>query len=305
MTINQLEYFYAVAKSASYTKTAQQLYVSQPALSKSIAALEKELQVRLLERNTKKVALTVEGEVFAKTCEEMLRAYRSGLSRIKALSEDISGTIVWGVPSDCYDCVAMEFMDMIKEAYPGIRIELKCYPYNGLLRALDDGKVDFIFTPDWPRSENLCAVELDVKQNYVVLSKKDVLSKQPRISFRDLKDRAFVAMSYMVSGKEHDIIMELGRTCCFSPNMAYEAKTVAEVLMLVTNEMGVSVLSEKYRGISPEGVCWIPLEEECVTVERLIWRESENCCIQAIAKLAEQYARKKMDSKGQEQTTVT
>lgn len=57
MTVDQLQYFLAISQCKSFTMAANHLYISQPALSKSIAALEKELQVQLLTRNTKSVVL--------------------------------------------------------------------------------------------------------------------------------------------------------------------------------------------------------------------------------------------------------
>lgn len=61
MTIAQMSHFYALCQSGSYTQAAKQLYITQPALSKSIAALESELNLRLVERSTRTVALTAAG----------------------------------------------------------------------------------------------------------------------------------------------------------------------------------------------------------------------------------------------------
>ena len=65
MTIKQLEYFMAVARTLSFTEAAGELYISQPALSRSIATLESELGVPLLTRNHHSVALTAAGTLLA------------------------------------------------------------------------------------------------------------------------------------------------------------------------------------------------------------------------------------------------
>ena len=59
MTIDQLEHFYALSQCKNYTLAANQLYISQPALSKSIQALEKELHLDLVHRNTRTVTRCV------------------------------------------------------------------------------------------------------------------------------------------------------------------------------------------------------------------------------------------------------
>lgn len=91
MTIAQMSHFYALCQSGSYTQAAKQLYITQPALSKSIAALESELNLRLVERSTRTVALTAAGEEFARACEEMLEVYRKGVNNARTAAGDISG----------------------------------------------------------------------------------------------------------------------------------------------------------------------------------------------------------------------
>ena len=65
MTIKQLEYFMAVARSLSFTEAAAEMFISQPALSRSIASLATELGVPLLTRNHHSVALTPAGQLLA------------------------------------------------------------------------------------------------------------------------------------------------------------------------------------------------------------------------------------------------
>ena len=96
MTIAQMSHFYALCQSGSYTQAAKQLYITQPALSKSIAALESELNLRLVERSTRTVALTAAGEEFARACEEMLEVYRKGVNNARTAAGDISGLVRFG-----------------------------------------------------------------------------------------------------------------------------------------------------------------------------------------------------------------
>ena len=98
MTIAQMSHFYALCQSGSYTQAAKQLYITQPALSKSIAALESELNLRLVERSTRTVALTAAGEEFARACEEMLEVYRKGVNNARTAAGDISGLVRFGLP---------------------------------------------------------------------------------------------------------------------------------------------------------------------------------------------------------------
>ena len=143
MTIAQMSHFYALCQSGSYTQAAKQLYITQPALSKSIAALESELNLRLVERSTRTVALTAAGEEFARACEEMLEVYRKGVNNARTAAGDISGLVRFGLRRH------------IEEEYPNLRLELRFYSENGLLRALDDHMADFVLAFGRPRANNV------------------------------------------------------------------------------------------------------------------------------------------------------
>ena len=80
MTIKQLDYFMEVARSLNYSEAAKRLYISQPALSRSIASLEEEMGVRLFFRNKHNVTLTPAGLVLA--------------SKIPRLGADLSRIVV-------------------------------------------------------------------------------------------------------------------------------------------------------------------------------------------------------------------
>ena len=150
MTIAQMSHFYALCQSGSYTQAAKQLYITQPALSKSIAALESELNLRLVERSTRTVALTAAGEEFARACEEMLEVYRKGVNNARTAAGDISGLVRFGLPRDRVCDTFAGLRRHIEEEYPNLRLELRFYSENGLLRALDDHMADFPQPGFWP-----------------------------------------------------------------------------------------------------------------------------------------------------------
>lgn len=286
MTVDQLEHFYALSQCKNYTQAANQLYISQPALSKSIQSLEKELHLDLVHRNTRSVTLTAEGIAFADTCRDLLRTLRYGINQAKSASGAMNGRVVFGLPSDYYDAAAIKLISNLNEKQPGIRVDLKFFPSNGLLRALDNDVVDFIFSFDWPRSEKLSHVQIAVSDNCAVLPKNHNLADREWISFSELKNEDLLAISYMVSGKEHDLIIELAREAGFSPHLVYEANSFPELLMMVASRRGVTLLSDEHRVMQSDEVVFVPLRDAPRKKENLIWKESDNPCILAVAELA-------------------
>ncbi len=93
MNINDLRTFMAVAETASFSQAADQLFVTQPAVSKRIQALEQDLAVQLFDRVGKRVLLTQAGNVLVPQAQQMLAMLADTEKQLRNLSRDISGTL--------------------------------------------------------------------------------------------------------------------------------------------------------------------------------------------------------------------
>ena len=96
MEWQQLEYFQMLAKIQHMTKAAEQLSISQPALSRSIARLEDELGVPLFERQGRSIRLNRYGELFVKRVHNIMREYQAGLQEIQQIVDPNHGEVSLG-----------------------------------------------------------------------------------------------------------------------------------------------------------------------------------------------------------------
>jgi len=121
MQIKQLEYFVMVCESKSMNEAAEKLYITQPTLSASIASLEKELGIRLLQRTNKGVLLTEEGKEFLSDCHAIIEITSTWQGRYKknAKTLKIKATPIIG------NTVIAEAIVKIKNKYPDILFELE------------------------------------------------------------------------------------------------------------------------------------------------------------------------------------
>lgn len=140
-------YFVAVAKSGSFTKSAQSLYVSQPTLSKQIARLEEALGIPLLERTTRDVKLTPQGRVLYRTLVANMEAWDKALSTARMLERNLEKTLNVGLlygwrlnrlPTDGFS--------RFQERYPFVELNVAKHTYNELSANLKNGRLDIIFT---------------------------------------------------------------------------------------------------------------------------------------------------------------
>lgn len=92
MELSQLSIFAAVARHKSFSEAARRLYISHSSASRAVSALEKELGVRLVERNNHVTSLTGAGEALLEEAEKLLAAAEEAAERVKAAAEDAEQT---------------------------------------------------------------------------------------------------------------------------------------------------------------------------------------------------------------------
>jgi DNA-binding transcriptional LysR family regulator len=162
MTDLQIDYFMAVARASSFVKASERLYVSQPAISRQVSALEAELGVLLFNRSRSASKLTAAGELFYK----FFLDYKNGLSATKyhaqVVNEKIMGAFRlgylegWALP-DFFP----ELLDAFKKDYPAIRISLYAWNLRELVEELQDGNLDLVIFPNLLES---FSVNFDTRQ---------------------------------------------------------------------------------------------------------------------------------------------
>jgi LysR family transcriptional regulator of gallate degradation len=184
----------AIAEHGSYTHAATALGVSQPALSNSIAALEKALGVRVLDRTRSGATLTDFGRLLAGHAE----ALRSALSRASgdvALKKDgMEGSLVVGVsPVACVDIVP-DAVALLKGATPNVSVRIHELPDDQLLAQLRTGEIDLMVSPtgfiaDLPEIER----EVLLRDTFVVIMRpQNPLAKRKTLSLRELRHAQWV-----------------------------------------------------------------------------------------------------------------
>lgn len=99
-----------VSSSLNFTQTASQQYITQPALSRSISSLEKELGIKLVNRTTHTVSLTPAGRVFAEECRKIISTYQDGVQNALTASQSIVGRVRLGVPIDSFEPLAVKLV---------------------------------------------------------------------------------------------------------------------------------------------------------------------------------------------------
>ena len=142
MELRLLRYFLTVAKEQSFTKAAEQLHITQPTLSRQMAALEDELGITLFLRNGKRISLTDEGILLKRRALEILHLEEKTLEELKGKEDVVEGTITIG----CGEFAAVETLARIcktyKEKYPLVQIALHTATADTVYEMMKKGLVD-------------------------------------------------------------------------------------------------------------------------------------------------------------------
>lgn len=138
--------FYTVAKRGSLTKAAEELYISQPAVSQSIRQLENQLGVSLFNRTHRGMELSEQGGkvIFAKV-EQALKLFTDAENKIQQLSSSATGTIRIMATTNVFEYVLTEKLAAFRAKYPEVKIELITALSSSVNVALKENKCDVAF----------------------------------------------------------------------------------------------------------------------------------------------------------------
>lgn len=171
MQLRQLQYFVAVAEQLNFHKAAEELYVTQPLLSKQIAELEHEIGYPLFIRNTRSVRLTPAGEELLKEAENLIHQSSMVIKTVRNVASggNVSGVLKVGY-EDSFDRILMSrALNRLRKKHPHIELNLQQFSFNRITKALNENTIDIglILLPDKKLSPKLsCKV---LSEDHLVL----------------------------------------------------------------------------------------------------------------------------------------
>ena len=134
--------FYTVANAGNISKAAKELYISQPAISKSIQKLEDNLGCKLFSRSSRGVILTDEGQLLYGHVKEAFETLNQGEEKLKRSIDLGVGHLQIGVSATLCKYVLLPYLKEFIRQNPHISISINCQSTNETLELLDDNKID-------------------------------------------------------------------------------------------------------------------------------------------------------------------
>ena len=179
--------FYIVAKAGSYSKAAENGYVSQPNLSRSIKNLEETLGLELIIRNNKGLKLTTDGEELYKKLDDMFAIIGEWNADN---GEDITGTLAIGTTRNIADNKLSKYLLLFNKMYPNVKIKIFTDSASNLNEYLKEHKIDVLidYLPNINFSENLNVEIMAIEEfNTCFACSKEFYEKAGK-NIKDLSD---------------------------------------------------------------------------------------------------------------------
>ena len=239
MDINQLEVLIAVAEERGFSRAAERLFRTQPAVSQTIRRLEEEVGAHLFDRSSKDGTLTDAGQVLLKYAHQMLRLRHDALEAIKELKGLHRGKLLIGA-NEYTVTYLLSVLPIYRSRHPQIKVEVKRgmasrIPAEVLAREVEIGIVSF-----YSNDPALKAVPVGIDEIALVVSPKHPLAGRKTVSVRELGVESFIA--HNVRSPYRDRVVQTFEKYRTPLNINMEMPTLEAIKRLVEREMGVALV---------------------------------------------------------------
>lgn len=233
MDIQHIRYFLAVAKNESFSKAAEQLYVTQPILTRCIKNLEKELGVQLIERSTKHFSLTEAGKILFRQGSQLLQQHRDIFRQMEDMAAGQSGELRISGPGVLLDMYFPKLVTQYRKAHPGIHITIR---ERGSLTVVQDvleggADIGLVMLP-LADSEHLQIIPIVHDEIHAVVHKSHPFANADSVHIRQLEGQDII--TYNQNTTLYHELTKLCQEAGFSPDIAYQSMMPGFILDILS-----------------------------------------------------------------------
>lgn len=261
MNMNQIQYALAVARYKNFSKAAERLFLSQPALSLQIKKLEQELGFSLFTRKAQGVAITPEGEQFFQDARTVETAWNQMLQNVSAARAKNRRHLRIAVSTRIYSNGLFDDIVDFFDHHPEIEATFVTEAGADTLSALQNGTLDIALdrlppTQLLPDSKNFFSCELISEQQCFLVSPDSRMSAVNSLSFSNLEGTSFI--TGLENSMEDRSLKQFCRDYGISLGKLYRSDGITTVMDLVRSGKGITLGPLSFA--SHFGVRAIPLE---------------------------------------------
>jgi DNA-binding transcriptional LysR family regulator len=244
--LRELRYFVAVAQRLHFTRAAEDLYVSQPALSKQIRALEEQLRTPLFVRDRRTVALTPAGEALLPAARATLAAWAQAEQDLALAAAHQRATLVVGISTSLGRGLLPAVRARLARVAPEVTLRIRQVPWDDPTGGLTNTGTDrsdaaFVWLP-LPDPDGYAWDEVATEPRLVALPATHPLADHDELAFTELLDEPFLALP-ATSAALRDFWLAIDARGGRSPIIGAEIATTDETIEALTAGLGVCLIA--------------------------------------------------------------
>lgn len=269
MDINQIQYFLAIVETGGFTKAAESLLLSQPALSVSIRRLERELGITLFERGGRRAILTPAGQFFLETARDMWDRYQSTLNELRNFRSQ--PTLRLGILRTFRIDDIAKMITMFREDHSNVVIELRDGNAKDLHNWLEQGDVDLLVTELTSLEDTETSLAMFQQKYLLAVPLNHPFAQKDTVTLAELDDQLFIGRNNCeIWGKAPQMFEAAG----IEPRVVYLADREEWAISMVKAGLGITIMPV-WNDLSD--VVYVPLAEaNLFRTVGLKWRLQQN-----------------------------
>lgn len=272
MNFRQLRYFSAVAELLSFTAAARRLRVSQPSVTRQIAALEHELGLQVLRRSKQHVELTDAGRVFYEQIGRLFAGLDAAVSLTRRTAQGETGTLRLGYGGASVYLLA-PVLQSFRAAFPGVELAFSSLNLGYQLPAIRSGDIDVGLVVEPVNDALIETQQFAVERLMVALPSDHLLRRRASLSLSELQHENFVMVPWRKGFGFGRPTLRVCSRAGFVPKVVQEAEPMDSVIGLVGAGIGIALIPALYTSLPVPKVLYKPLRDRFAVAEiALAWR---------------------------------
>jgi DNA-binding transcriptional LysR family regulator len=270
--LKQLRALRAVGEAGSFSAAAERLSYTQPAVSRIVAALERELGAVLVERECRPVRLTDAGAALVRHAEDLFAGLSSARSEIEAISRADGGSVSLGTFASAGTSFVVDALSEFRRRHPAVRVSIvEGGMPSALVRRLRQGDLDVAVVFDYPAAGEDIGAGLELHHLLdvpwdVVLHPASRLARKARVRPADLADEDWLLPDFGPGSPSLKLIDRMCSTAGFEPRVAFRVNDCHMNQAFVAAGEGVSILPRLLLDPLHPGVVVRPLAGDALTM---------------------------------------
>jgi DNA-binding transcriptional LysR family regulator len=280
MELRHLRYFKLLAEELHFRKASDKLHIAQPALSRQVKELEKELGVTLFERNRRKVVLSPMGKHLYNKTIAIFKLVEETKKELKELETMEVGKLRVGYVASALHSALPKFLTNLKKNKPRLQVSICEMSTSDQIESLRNGLIEVGFVRGPVNSKELIQTIVYKEDFALFLPANHPFVKKRLTDLRILREEPFVFFPRHYNPGYFDKTISLCERAGFSPNIQYEGLGSNTLLQMVGSGLGVTILPYSLKNsISKEvksfPLTWIKEKAELAMLTQATFAESK------------------------------